>query len=216
MGLSINQTKKAIILGIFASISFLPASAQKGSWYAGGDIGLQSSKTKTTGTPNVAEDGKLNTWNFSPEIGTFLSDHVQLGLGLTMSGTKSDLDAGSTNKSFRTGGTLYSRYFFGSGSFRPFAGLNVSVLPGKSTTSLAGVRDEIVFNTTTAGANLNAGFGYALSSKVTVVGSFGALGFSSTQWKNKATGNKTTTSTFGLDGGTLGSRFNVGVYYTFK
>jgi hypothetical protein len=68
----------------------------------------------------------------------------------------------------------------------------------------------------TFGANLNAGFAYALAPRVTVVGSFGALGFQSETEKNKATDVKKTTNSFGLDASSLGNRFTVGVYYTFK
>ena len=177
----------AIILGSIG------ANAQKGSWYAGGNVGLSSSKVKDS-------DIKASSWNFSPEVGTFLTDNVQLGAGLTLMGAKN----GDLYKSSQTGATVYSRYFFGSNAFRPFVGLNVSVLPGKVTSN------NIERDMNSFGANINAGFGYALSPKITAVGSFGTLGFSSTK-----TGD-ITTNNFGLNAGTLGERFNVGIYYTFK
>ena len=113
----------------------------------------------------------------------------------------------------QAGATVYSRYFIGEGNFRPFVGVNAFVLPGNEKATLGNV------TTTTKlmnyGANLNAGFGYGLSPRVTVVGSFGALGFNETISEVKGSNVKVKTSSFGLDAGSLGNRFNVGVYYTF-
>ncbi len=184
---------KTVFLVTTIILGSIAANAQKGSWYAGGNVGLSSSKVK-------GSDAKSSSWNFSPEVGTFLTDNVQLGVGLTLLGSKT----GDTYKSSQTGATVYSRYFFGSNAFRPFVGLNVSALPGKVT------NNNVERDINTFGANINAGFGYALSSKVTAVGSFGTLGFSTTK-----TGD-VTTNNFGLNAGTLGERFNVGIYYTFK
>lgn len=115
------------------------------------------------------------------------------------------------------GGTVYTRYFFGEGSkaFRPFLGFNVSALPGtsKATTltnpSVSNSTDLFLF-----GTNVNAGFGYALSQKVAVVGSLGVLGFT-TLSETAQNGDKTTTNSFGFDANSLGNRFNIGIYYTF-
>lgn len=184
---------KKILLTTLVILGSIAANAQKGSWYAGGNVGLNSSKVKNS-------DTKSSSWNFSPEIGTFLTDHVQLGAGLTLLGSK----IGDTYKSSQTGATVYSRYFFGSNSFRPFVGLNVSALPGKVT------NNNVEKDMNAFGANINAGFGYALSPKITAVGSFGMLGFSTVK------AGDVTTNNFGLEAGTLGERFNVGIYYTFK
>ena len=184
---------KKILFAAAIVLGSIGAKAQQGSWYAGGNVGLSSSSVKNS-------DTKSSSWNFSPEVGTFLTDNVQLGVGLTLLGSKN----GDAYKTSQTGATVYSRYFFGSNAFRPFVGVNVSALPGKMTNN--GIERDF----TSFGANLNAGFGYALSPKITAVGSFGALGFSSTK------SGDVTTNTFGLNAGTLGERFNVGIYYTFK
>lgn len=185
-------------------LAALTANAQKGSWYTGGNVGFSSKNEKYSD----GDSDKSTLWKFSPEVGTFLTDHVQLGLGLSLRGYKDEYV-----KSLKTGGTVYSRYFFGSGSFRPFAGLNVSALPGKRIYSDRNTHEIKVF---TFGSNLNAGFAYALSSKVTTVGSFGTLGFSSETRKLKDSDEKYTETSFGLDAGTLGNRFTIGIYYTFK
>lgn len=182
------------------------AIAQTGSWYAGGNIGLNTTKTKIETNGSKSDGTTINSWSFSPEMGTFFSDHVQVGLGITIQGTKEE----DVSKSAEFGGTLYGRYFFGAGNFRPFAALNIQALPGNAEQ----LKANIEFSTFRFGINANAGFGYALSDKVTAVGSFGLLGFSSYTQKNKNTDVKTITNNFGLDAGTLGNRFTIGIYFT--
>ncbi|QYS89121.1 outer membrane beta-barrel protein [Flavobacterium davisii] len=100
--------------------------AQKGSFYVGGQMGYSSTKAKVEG--NTTFDG--STWNFSPEVGTFLTNNVQLGVGFTTQGSTKEY--GNTEvKENQYGGTIYSRYFFGEGSksFRPFVGVNLGLLP---------------------------------------------------------------------------------------
>ncbi|AEW85963.1 hypothetical protein B0A78_07715 [Flavobacterium columnare NBRC 100251 = ATCC 23463] len=187
--------------------------AQKGSFYVGGQVGYSSSKTKIEST--TTSEG--STWNFSPEVGTFLTNNVQLGVGFTTQG--STKESGNTEiKENQYGGTLYGRYFFGEGSkaFRPFVGLNIGLLPGNSTTTRKTILGNLESKNTTfeLNTNLNAGFGYALSPKITVVGSLGVLGFSSHTSKNKETDVKEEKNTFNFDINSLGNRFNVGIYYT--
>ncbi|HLU18211.1 MAG TPA: outer membrane beta-barrel protein [Edaphocola sp.] len=192
------------------------AQAQQGSWYIGGNAGYNQTNqgVDKSGTKNKVFTS--SEWTFSPEIGTFLTDNWQLGLGLNFNGYKNEeLLTSEIVKGNRTGGTLYSRYFFGSGSFRPFLGVNVTVLPGSETYSAANVSD-VKTKVMTWGANLNAGFAYALSPVVTAVGSFGALGFSSETTKQDGSDIKNYTQGFGFENaGTLGNRFTIGIYYTF-
>lgn len=191
------------------------ANAQKGSVYIGGNAGFGSSKVKSEVGGNSNDLSKQTNWSFSPEIGTFLTDNVQLGIALSAGGGKSDnmSNPATITKSNHYGATLYGRHFFGKEAFKPFVGLNVSAAPGNSETKLGNAitAESKTFN---YGANLNAGFGYALSKRVTAVGSFGVLGYSSVSSTNKQTDVKITTNNFGLDAGTLGNRFTVGVYYT--
>lgn len=205
---------KTILLSAFALVS-ISATAQKGSWYLGGNAGLSTSQDKREAGNVTSNEGKTTRWTFSPEIGTFLTDRVQLGLGITLAGSKVDDQDSPTpgvtrNNSY--GATLYSRYFFGKEAFKPFVGVNVSAAPGKSKYTEGNFTSES--ETFNFGANINAGFGYAISKRFTAVGSFGFLGYEYESSEVTGSNVKNKTSTFGLDAGTLGNRFTVGFYYT--
>lgn len=198
------------------------AHAQKNSFYIGGQAGFNSTTTTLDNNGTSTTTSKLNNYSFSPEIGTFLTNQVQLGVGFTFSGSKQETPnatvVGTTLSSTvnRYGGTVYSRYFFGEGNFRPFVGVNVSLLPGNSTVESVGVTNPTAkYNTLDFGANLNAGFGYGLTKRLAVVGSFGTFGFQSSTSKQEGSNVKITTNNFGLNANTLGNLFTVGVYYTF-
>ena len=205
-------------LGLCASV----AQAQKGSFYIGGQAGFNSTTTTVDGNGSSTTTSKLNNYSFSPEVGTFLSKNVQLGIGTTFSGSKQETPAVSigtySSTTNRFGGTIYSRFFFGSGNFRPFLGLNATVLPGNSSVDSRNANATTTttkYTTFDVGANLNAGFGYGLTKRLTVVGSFGTFGFQNSTSKQENSSNKTTTTDFGLNVNTLGNLFTVGVYYTF-
>ena len=203
---------KIILLSAFA-FATLSVNAQKGSWYVGGNAGLSSSKNKYSNGTTTVEGAKSTNWIFSPEIGTFITNHIQLGIGATVAGNKTDNNSNPVNiyKNTSYGGTLYSRYFFGKEAFKPFVGLNVLAMSGGSKTTIGNVTSDGPDNFT-FGSNINAGFGYAISKRFTTVGSFGFLGFTSNT--QKSGNNKNTSTNFGLDAGTLGNRFTVGFYYT--
>jgi hypothetical protein len=207
---------KKIILTSCIALLAIGANAQKGSWYLGGNLGFNSTSHKAETGNNVITGPTVSTWTISPEVGTFLTDNIQFGIGLTNVGQRMKLNDSLntiTNNS-KFGGTIYSRYFFGKGNFRPFVGANISILPGvmKTKTSIFGLSNTTTSNTFDFGANINVGFAYALSNKVSVLGSFGTVGYSS----SSVTTNKTTvtTSNIGLDAGSLGNRFTIGVYFT--
>jgi hypothetical protein len=202
------------------ALSTLAAQAQKNSFYIGGQAGFNSTSTNIENNGNTTTTSKSNNYSFSPEIGTFLTNQVQLGVGFTFSGSRLETPAAVNSNAFNTsinryGGTVYSRYFFGEGNFRPFIGLNASVLPGNSTAEYQGGANTLKANTLDLGANLNAGFGYGLTKRVTLVGSFGTFGFQRTTSKQEGNNIKTTTNNFGLNANTLGNLFNVGLYFTF-
>jgi len=200
-------------------LSALTAHAQKGSIYLGGQAGFNSTSTKFDNGRTTTTTGKASNWSFSPEVGTFLTNQVQLGVGFTFSGSRQETPSfnnGTTiNTINRYGGTVYSRYFFGEGNFRPFLGLNVSLLPGNSRYENNGFGNTVSRSSTfDVGANLNAGFAYGLNKRLTVLGSFGTFGFQNSVAKEEGTNNKTTTTDFGLNVNTLGNLFTIGVYYT--
>ena len=202
-------------------LSALAAQAQQGSLYIGGQAGFNTSNTEVSSNGTSTTTRRAENFSFSPEIGTFLSNQLQLGVGFTLSHsyveTARFATSAAVERTNRYGGTVYSRYFFGEGNFRPFLGLNASVLPGNRTDESGGVPNTTTkFNTLDLGANLNAGFAYGLNTRWTVVGSFGTFGFQRSTSKQDGSDLKTTTTDFGLNVNTLGNLFTVGVYYTFK
>lgn len=123
----------------------------------GGNAGLSSSQNKRTAGGITTEEGKNTSWSFSPEVGTFLTEHLQLGLGLTLTGSKfddQDTPTPGITKSNSLGATLYSRYFFGKEAFKPFVGVNVTAAPGKSKYTEGSFTSES--ETFGFGANINA------------------------------------------------------------
>jgi Outer membrane protein beta-barrel domain len=204
---------KTIFLSVFILVT-ITVSAQKKSWYIGGNAGFSSSQNKYSNGTITLDGGKSTNWSFSPEVGTFITNNIQLGLGITLSGNKTDnqtTPVSNINKSTLHGGTLYGRYFFGKEAFKPFVGLNASALSGGSKTTIGTTTTEGP-DSFTFGSNINAGFGYAISKRFTTFGSLGFLGFSRTTQKQG--NNKSTTTNFGLDAQSLGNRFNIGFYYT--
>lgn len=204
---------KKVVLTFGAGLLVFMAHAQKGSWYIGGNAGYNVTQQSYNGS----KDHRSTTWSFSPEIGTFLNDNFQLGAAVTLAGQKSETFDAYKNviKSNMTGGSVYARYFFGNGLFRPFVGMNITFLPG-SVTHTDSMNNTGKYQTLNYGANINAGFALALSSRVTAVGSFGALGYNKTMIKPEGSGAQQTSESFGFnEAGTLGQRFNVGIYYTF-
>lgn len=188
-----------------AATTYAQNFPQKGSWYIGGSGGFSSGSTKQD-TLVV----KRNSWSFSPEFGTFLTDHIQLGFALTTAGGTNIPHSGLKVNSLQFGGNVYSRYFFGESdrAFKPFVGINVGYLAGVNRISGTKTSDIGTFN-----ANLNAGFGYAISPRITIIGSVGMLGFNSNR-AQPVNGVATVTNDFGFNVNTLGNRFTIGMYYT--
>jgi hypothetical protein len=193
----------------------LSAKAQKSSWYAGGQLGYNTSQSKRIEPTSSSSNFKVYNWSFSPEIGTFLTDHLQLGLGLTYHGNTSKdlLIPANKSTSESMGGKAYLRRFWGKEAFKPFAGINIEYLHDKNKAQ-NGIT-TIGSSGNTIRANINAGFGYALSKRVTAIGSFGFLGFTSSTNQQQGSNEKYRHTSIGVDAGSLGDRFNVGFYYTF-
>ncbi len=201
------------LLAAFTLIS-VSVTAQKGSWYLGGSIAASSGKSKSETNGNTIHTVKGNYWGFGPEVGTFLTDHVQLGVSLNISTGKNEATntpSPSISRSTMYGASAYSRYFFGKEAFKPFAGVSTAFSFGKQK-----AENGILITESTVrgfGADINAGFSYALSKRVTSVGSFGFLGYNSSTTRDD-NNNKSSSSSFGLDASSIGNRFNIGFYYT--
>lgn len=173
--------------------------AQEGSMYIGGMAGFSTQKDTDPG----GNEFKSSDWNFSPEIGTWLADDLQLGLSLNISGSNDDAD----NKTSDFSPAVYVRKWKSvSEKFSIFGGLNVGITSQKiessgGETKLSGFQ-----------AFLDFGAAFAVSDRWGIVGRYATLGFASA--KNKDTDAKSTA--FGLDVNSLGNPFNIGIYYTFK
>lgn len=174
--------------------------AQQGSWYIGGMAGFNTRKSENSGS-----DFKTTNWNFSPEIGTWSSDNLQIGLSLNLSGYSNDNDY----KSSVFSPSIYVRKWKSVGEvFSIYGGINLGFSTEKekfgsnsSETISSGFQSFLDF-----GAALN------LSERFGIIGRYAVLGYAS--MKDQDSGEKT--SAFGLDVNTLGNPFNVGIYYTFK
>ena len=201
--------KKALIMISMVAISSV-ALAQQGSWYVGGLAGFSSSKSEDSGS-GLEE---INTsWWFSPEVGTFLRDDIQLGVALGIGGSKSTFDDEDVFKTSQLDPTIYGRKFFKiTDNFSTFAGLYLNIVSEKTTD----YNPTIESTTKGFGARVGVGVAYALSPRFTAVGQYGVLGFRST--KDEVDGDEVSKDTdfdFGVNT-TGGSVFNVGIYYTFK
>lgn len=200
--------KKALILISMIAVSSV-ALAQQGSWYIGGLAGFSSSKSEAAGG---GPESVSSSWAFSPEIGTFLKDDIQLGVALGITGSKTTYDGDDISKSTNLDPTVYGRKFFKiTDNFSTFAGLYLSLISEKTTDYGPTVETK----TSGFGARVGVGVAYALSPRFTALGQYGLLGFQST--KDKVDGDevsKDTSFDFGVNT-TGGSVFNVGIYYTF-
>lgn len=186
------------------------AQTEKGSWYLGGNAGISTRSDKQgSGTTNTT------SWSFSPEVGVFVANNIQVGLGVISNGSKITYSSGSKYNDLMFGGLAYGRYFFGELSFKPFLGLNFGYSAGQSkiTQSIPGYSTKSDIGT--INASINAGFAYYVTPRIGIFGSVGVLGFSNTRSQVQGSAAQTTTD-FGFNVNTLGNRFTLGIYYTIK
>lgn len=202
---------KKIIL-IPALILGATVYGQKGSWYLGGSAGVSMGDSRNGGLSQ-----KRSAWNVSPEVGTFLTNNIQLGLGVGYGSQSFTIKDQSKTKIEGFGASIHSRYLFGENTFRPFLGVGVSYSNGSSITGtwlgpndgyidINGASKQQTFN-----ASLTAGFFYNLSPRFSLYGSINVLGY------NEMHSGGSVYRDLGFNAtSTLGNRFSVGMYYTFK
>lgn len=205
--------KKAILfLTLFIILG--TAMAQQGSWYVGGQVGFGSQKSENFNSNIVS---KTTSTNFSPEVGMFLSDALSLGVAVNFSTQKNDNNVSNTDytSQFLTSPVLYVRKFFSiEDLFLTFVGLDVNFSTGANKQRVS----DVVTTTSKVsgfGVNLNVGLAFPLGEKFTAVGKYGLLGYSSTTNKDDVGVKQSSNSVFGFNVNSLGSVFNVGLYYTF-
>lgn len=196
--------KILFILTLSATVTtYAQDYAQKGSWYLGGSAGF-SIGSSSQGNNTL----KHMSWSASPEVGTFLTDRIQLGLGITANGSTNS----TSYKTLQFGGTVYSRYLFGDGAFRPFLGINAGYLTGQSRTN-SGLPGDVENTISTINANFSAGFAYYVTPRIGILGSVGVIGYTNTRTTITGAPDKVDNE-FGFNASTLGNRFTIGMYYT--
>ncbi|MFI5236542.1 MAG: outer membrane beta-barrel protein [Ignavibacteriales bacterium] len=195
--------KKVIFFLLFALCS-AGTFAQKGSWYVGGQVGFNSGSEEETNESEIT----TTSWSVAPEIGTFLSNDLQLGFALNLSGSTEEQDTFKTTTS-NFAPVIYLRNFHKvTEQFSVFAGIVASYTTG--TVEFPGGESTI----SGWSANLSIGAAYALTNRFTAVAQYGLLGYTSQTMESGS--NETTTTNFGLNINSLGPVFNVGIYYTIS
>lgn len=190
------------------------AMAQSGSWYVGGQAWFSSDKSEDFNANQVSK----NTYtNFSPEVGMFLADDIAVGFALNFSTNKFDFDISNTDyrKESLTSPVLYVRKFWSiEDIFSAFVGIDFNFSTG---TVKQNVNDVLTTTDKISGfgANANVGIAFPLGERFTAVGKYGILGYTSTTYKDDAGVKQDTDSQFGFGVNSLGSLFNIGLYYTF-
>lgn len=188
-----------------ATATYAQNYSGKGSWYLGGSAGF------SIGSTSQGNDVmKRSAWSASPEVGTFLTDHIQLGLGVTFNSSYTDLTPISNLYTIQYGGTVYGRYLFGENAFRPFVGVSASFLSGESRYYVSNQNTAL----TTIHANFTAGFAYYVTPRIGIFGSIGILGYTFSR-EILALVPNIVKQDFGFNASTLGNRFTIGMYYTF-
>jgi len=218
--------KKSLITAAFVLGTIVANAQTAGNFYIGGTLGFNSSNS-TTKIGNVSkENPKSSNYIVMPEVGYFLRNDISIGLAIGIGGNKTvNTNTNPTvkeveNKTTFFGVILYGRKFFPVNDvFSFYAGLNLGMNPGTntSTTKFNNGDQTTIEETKTSliGAGLNAGINYRITERVTLMGSFAVLGFTS-QTETDYTQNpieETKTNNFGLNISTYGTPFSIGMYY---
>ena len=186
---------KKIILTALVAVASLSANAQV---WVGGSLGLAHE--------NVKDSSKETNFVISPEVGYKLNDNWDIALGLGFEFGNYDPEGGTQIKTTKIAVNPYARYTFaksGIASFFVDGGFNV-----------AHVKDDYKnagkIEATTWGIGVQPGVAIALSSKASLVGKIGYLGYQNTSYKDDA---KAKISDFGF--GVNGNDISLGFYYAF-
>lgn len=186
---------KKMILAALVAVASLSANAQV---WVGGEVGFNYN-TKELGNGDI----KTTTLALAPEVGYSLNDKWDIALALREEyGSQKD---GESINSFRI--NPYARYtFFQTGKVGFFLDMGFSV----GTVDNSIVNGMIVKendSATTIGFGFRPGVKFAASDKVTLVASFGGLGY------EQAKRGDLKESNFGFNVNSVGLQF--GLYYSF-
>jgi hypothetical protein len=160
--------------------------------FVGGGFSLNSTKSSSTTGSTTTEQGKNFNWDFSPEVGYFLSENLAVGLGFGIGNDKtttpitlsSNSEHSVTNWSVRP----FARYYaLKSGSFSVF-GEGALSIGGSSSQTTNGSTTTDGPSTSNFGISIQPGISYDLSDKVSLLAKVGGIYYSSN-------GTSTTTGT---------------------
>ena len=175
-------------------------------WYLGGSSGISSILKQPRSIIS-----KSASWSFSPEVGTFVSNKIQIGLGLTLNGYRNSFIPTNILDNMQFGGRIYGRYLFGEAKLKPFVGISTNYLGRTSNINSGfGSNNKLnIFN-----VNLNAGFAYSVSPRFSIFGSVGVFGFTHSRTGSIKTPTQTSSS-FSFNTNKFGNQLAIGFYYTF-
>lgn len=168
---------KKIVLSLAVLAFGLSANAQEGVGFSKGDILLEGSVRYST-TDDKASSVKENEFNFTPQVGYFVSNNWAVGVYFDLSTSKVDRYDGPKNidktNAFNVG--VFGRYYFldlGQ-RFKVYGQANVGFADAKWTTERANLpKSEIKGSGFNAGVDL--GVNYFITPKIAVNFAFANL-----------------------------------------
>lgn len=210
--------KSKIFLFLLFSFFLVSLNAQV---FVGGSIGFSASGgNHDNGTTTTDKPSTFNT-NFSPKIGTFLSENVAIGLaiGYTSTRTKTPGSTEVIDKSSTFGLSPFLRYYpMRWNKFSAFGQLNAGYSFSSSTHEVGGSSTDGP-TTTNLYFNVVPGIAYDLSEKFSLETTINILSFGYYHTLVKSGSTKDRTNNFGFGLGldnivTVGS-ISIGAIYKF-
>src|SRR5450759_1942136 len=211
------KTSRIILIVLF-SFFYVSLSAQ---FFAGGNFGLNTSGGSTDDGTIKTDKPSTISFNFSPRVGTFLSENLAAGaaLNFSLSRTKTPGTPETIDKSSTIGVSPFLRYYaIKLDKFSVFAQGNIGFSYTRPTTKVGGTLTGGPI-TTNLYLNVVPGLAYDLSEKFSLETSINVLsfGYYHTTIKNGSAKNKT--SSFGMGAGldnivTVGN-ISIGAIYKF-
>lgn len=161
---------KKILLSLAVVALGYSAQAQEGYGFNQGDILLEGSIRYNT-TDDKALEVKENAFNFTPQVGYFISDNFAAGLYFDLATSKVDNYTGATNinktNAFNVG--VFGRYYFlelGQ-RFKFYGQANVGFANAKNTVELANL-PKVETKGSGVNAGLDLGVNYFVTPKIAI------------------------------------------------
>lgn len=177
-----------------------------GRWFLMGQAGYSSSN-----------EGDTQSYSFVPQVGTFVSSDVALGLGVGYVGSKNENDNGSVVNTVKQNlfvvKPLARKYWNVANNLFIFGELAVPMGFGKNTAefTIGNTTTENEAKFTNIGVQVSPGLDYFLSDNWSLEATFGLLGWQSTKPDG---GDAANSFNFGLNSG-VDSGVKIGIKYVF-